>query len=74
MASLLQELLCDKQLYVDGSKIEKTGFEYERPYLALSLLKEVNSKSSLVIHLFLPIGSHDNFQGKQDQKSILFMP
>ena len=36
-----QELLYNKHLHVDGTKIEATGFQYEVPCVTLDLLKEV---------------------------------
>lgn len=36
-----QELLAKKDLCVDGSKIESTGFVYEQPKPTIELLKEV---------------------------------
>lgn len=38
-----QELLNNKPLCVDGSKIESTGFRYEQPVLTKQLLCEVNN-------------------------------
>lgn len=38
---LEQELLMNKQLCVDGSKIETTGYRYEKPFISKQLLKEV---------------------------------
>ena len=37
-----QELLDNKPVYVDGTKIESTNFTYERPQLTIDLLREVN--------------------------------
>lgn len=36
-----QELLYNKHLYLDGSKLEKTGFQLEKPYLEMSSLQEI---------------------------------
>jgi len=36
-----QELLDNKPVCVDGSKIESTNFTYERPQLTIDLLREV---------------------------------
>ena len=40
--SFLQELLYNNHLYMDGSKLEKTGFEYTYPRLTQELLQEVS--------------------------------
>ena len=39
-----QELLYNKHLRVDGSKIETTGFSYQQPRPTLELLREVRER------------------------------
>ena len=41
--SFLQELLYNNHLFMDGSKLEKTGFEYTYPRLTQELLQEVSA-------------------------------
>ena len=43
-----QELLCENPVHVDGTKIEKIGFQYEYPQLTVSLVKEVRHLKSVV--------------------------
>lgn len=38
-----QELLYNKHLHIDGSKIETLGFSYQEPRPTLELLREVNT-------------------------------
>lgn len=45
-----QELLYNKHLNIDGSKIEGTGFSYELPRVSLELLREVRVKWSTSVH------------------------
>jgi len=40
---MFQELLDNKPVCIDGSKIESTNFTYERPQLTADLLREVSS-------------------------------
>ena len=42
-----QELLAEKDVYVDGSGIEQSGFRYDHPYINLTLLKEVSVNFNL---------------------------
>ena len=37
-----QELLYNKHLHIDGSKIEATGFHYEVPHITNDLVREVS--------------------------------
>ena len=37
------QLIYNKHLYLDGSKLEETGFQYERPYLEICNLQDVSS-------------------------------
>ena len=46
---IFQELLYNKHLYLDGSKLEKTGFQLERPYIEIACLQEVTSDYVLVL-------------------------
>lgn len=48
-----QELLYNKHLHVDGSKIEKTGFKYEVPEVKVELLREI-VEDFVVCGLFPP--------------------
>lgn len=40
-----QELLYNKHLHVDGSRIEGTGFAYEVPQVTRELLSKVSNKN-----------------------------
>ena len=45
-----QELLYNKHLHIDGSKIETLGFDYRVPKPTLDLLREVMSVRNTHIH------------------------
>ena len=47
------QLLYNKHLYLDGSKLEETGFQYERPYLEISSLQELSFQLLCNKHLYL---------------------
>ena len=40
---VLQELLYNKHLHMDGTKIEQTGFSYQYPELHLPCLRQVSA-------------------------------
>ena len=44
---VLQELLYNKHLYMDGTKIEQTGFTYHYPELHLTCLRQVGGLRTL---------------------------
>lgn len=46
--SLAQELLYNRHLHVNGSKIEGTGFDYEVPQITVELLREVSGHMSVL--------------------------
>lgn len=48
-----QELLYDNHLFVNGSKIEESGFSYNYPELTVEVLKEVSFLNLLFPLLFV---------------------
>lgn len=46
-----QELLYNKHLRVDGSKIERTGFVYQQPCPTLELVREVSHTPFILMML-----------------------
>lgn len=44
-----QELLYNKHLHVDGSKLEGTGFNYQHPRPTIDLLREVSCTLSIIV-------------------------
>ena len=66
----IQEQLQGKHVYVDGRKIEETGFTYERPKIDRQLLKEVSCISGKLSMDFMKQKQNVNWEGLRSKKII----